>query len=374
MKKALIHEWFVDYAGSERCIESFLNIWNDFELFSLVSFPDNEIKEKILKNREVHTSFIQNLPFAGKKFRNYLSLFPMAIEQFDLTPYDVILSSSHAVAKGALTTQNQLHICYCHTPMRYAWDLYHEYLRNSGLEKGVKAFFAKRILHRIRQWDVISSNRVDYFVANSKYIAGRIKKLYNRDADVIYPPVDTSLYPLETNKDEYFFTASRFVPYKKVELIVEAFSRMPDKKLLVAGDGPNKKIVEQKAGKNIELLGYLPPEKLNHYMRKAKAFVFAAEEDFGITVVEALSCGTPVIALNKGGTAETVINGVTGIHFDKQSPDSIIDAVKRFGNVKEFNYEDINRFAAQFSRSIFEEKIKTYIEDKYSKFQNKERP
>lgn len=371
MKKALVHEWYVDYAGSERCIESFLNIWNDFDLYSLVSFPDAEIRSRVLRDKHVNTSFIQNLPFAGKKFRNYLSLFPLAVEQFDLTGYDVILSSSHAVAKGVLTNQNQLHVCYCHTPIRYAWDLYHEYLRNAGLEKGIKGFIAKRILHRIRTWDVISSNRVDHFIANSKYIAGRIKKIYNRDADVIYPPVDTHLYPLETNKEEFYFTASRFVPYKKVELIVEAFSKMPDKKLLVAGDGPNKKLVESKAAKNIELLGYLPSDKLNRYMKKAKAFVFAAEEDFGITVVEALSCGTPVIALNKGGTAETVIDGSNGIHFREQTPSSIADAVKRFESIKDFDYAKISQFASQFSREIFEQKIKSYVEDKYTLFKNK---
>lgn len=370
MKKALIHEWFVDYAGSERCIESFLNIWDDFDIYSLVSWPDAEIQSKVLKNKTVHSSFIQNLPFARKKFRNYLSLFPMAIEQFDLSGYDVVLSSSHAVAKGALTGQNQLHICYCHTPIRYAWDLHHEYLRNAGLDKGIKGFLAKKILHRIRQWDVISSNRVDHFIANSNYIAGRIKKIYNRDAAVIYPPVDTHLYPLETNKEEFYFTASRFVPYKKVELIVEAFAAMPDKRLLVAGDGPNRKLVESRAAKNIELLGYLPAEKLNHYMRKAKGFVFAAEEDFGITVVEALSAGTPVIALNKGGTAETVIDGKTGVHFSRQTPSDIAEAVKRFEKIS-FDYEGISKFAGNFSRPIFEEKIKSFVEEKYSLFINR---
>lgn len=371
MKKALIHEWFVEYAGSERCIESFLNIWNDFDLYSLVSYPDSEIQGKVLKNKPVNTSFIQRLPWSEKKFRNYLPFFPMAIEQFDLTGYDLVLSSSHAVAKGVLTTQNQLHICYCHTPIRYAWDLYHEYLRNAGLEKGLKAMVVKMALHKIRQWDLVSCNRVDHFIANSKYIAGRIKKTYNREADVIYPPVDTHLFPLETNKEEYYLTASRFVPYKKVELIVEAFSQMPDKKLLVIGDGSNKKLIESKAGRNIELLGYLPSNKLKDYMRKAKAFVFAAEEDFGITVVEAASCGTPVIALNKGGTAETVIDGFNGIHFSEQKPSSIADAVKRFEQVKEFDYEKIHRFAEQFSRSIFEDKIKAYVEDKYTHFINK---
>lgn len=370
MKKALVHEWYVDYAGSERCIESFLNIWNDFDLYSLVSFPDSEIKNKVLRGKDVNTSFIQDLPFAKKKFRNYLSLFPLAIEQFDMSGYDVVLSSSHAVAKGVLTGQNQMHVCYCHTPIRYAWDLYHEYLRNAGLETGVKAFMAKRILHRIRQWDVISSNRVDHFIANSNYIAGRIKKIYNRETDVIYPPVDTTLYPLETEKEDYYFTASRFVPYKKVELIVEAFAGMPGKKLLVAGDGPNRKLVESKAAKNIELLGYLPAEKLNRYMRKAKAFVFAAEEDFGITVVEALACGTPVIALNRGGTAETVVDGVNGIHFKEQNHLSILEAVTRFEKT-EFDYPAISRDAGKYSRQVFEEKIKNYIEEKYEIFRSR---
>ena len=200
MKTAIVHEWFVDYMGSEKCVESFTNIWPESEVHALIDFLNESDRKKILKGKKAKTTFVQNLPRAKSSHRLYLPLYPMAIEQLDVSNYDLIISSSHSVAKGVLTNSKQLHICYCHTPMRYAWDLYHQYINESGLQKGLKAFIAKYFLHKIRIWDYVSSKRVDYFIANSNYIAKRIKKIYGRDAEVIYPPVDVTKFKVEKNK------------------------------------------------------------------------------------------------------------------------------------------------------------------------------
>lgn len=371
MRTAIVHEWFVNYAGSERCVESFINIWQDSDVFSLVDFLNDEERKIILKGKHANTSFIQKLPFAKTKHRQYLALFPLAVEQHDLSKYDIIISSSHAVAKGVLTSSNQLHVCYCHTPIRYAWDLYHQYLSESNLQKGLKGLVAKTILHYIRLWDLSTVNRVDYFIANSGYIKERIKKIYNRDSVVIYPPVDVDKFNLEPNKDNFYLTASRLVPYKRIDLIVEAFSKMPDKKLIVIGDGTEMEKIKSKAGKNIEILGYRPFDQLRNYMQKAKAFVFAAEEDFGIIPVEAMACGTPVIALKKGGTGETVIDGLTGISIKDQSVNCISEAVLRFENqIDSLDPYQIRKHAEKFSRPIFEEKIRNFVSEKHDVFMN----
>jgi len=365
MKKALVHDWLCVYAGAEKCVESFTNIWNDFEIFSLIDYLEDTDRNIIIKGKKVKTSFIQKLPFAKKKYRNYLPLFPIAIEQFDLSEYDLILSSSHAVSKGVLTHSNQLHICYMHTPIRYGWDLYHHYLREAGLKSGIKGIIAKYFLHKLRIWDSISANRVDKYIANSNYIAKRIKKVYNKDAKVIYPPVDVDKFTLYENKEDFYFTASRMVPYKKIDLIVEAFSKMPDKKLIVIGMGPDFEKIKEKATDNIKLLGFQPDKILLEYMQKAKSFVFAAEEDFGITPVEAQACGTPVICFAKGGAVETVIDKKTGLYFYNQQIDDIISAVNKFEKMN-FNYKEIRKHSLKFSRQRFEAEIKEYIESEYN--------
>jgi glycosyltransferase involved in cell wall biosynthesis len=364
MKIAIIHDWLIVYAGSEKCVESFTNIWPEADIYTLVNFLTPEEQKIIVKDKVPITSFLQNWNSARRNHRKFLPLFPYAIEQFDLSKYDLIISSSHAVAKGVLTNSNQLHINYCHTPIRYAWDLTHQYLNESGLSKGIKGTIAKAILHYIRLWDVSASNRVDYFVANSNYIAGRIKKIYRRDSEIIYPPVDTANFPIQTKKENYFLTASRFVPYKRIDLIVEAFSKMPDKRLIIIGDGPDADKLKSKATVNIEFLGYQPTEKLREYMQKAKAFVFAADEDFGIMPIESLACGTPVIAFNRGGTAETIIDNQTGIHFNEQSALSIKDAVEKFEkSTAGFNPEFINEYA--------ENKFKSFVDEKCQQFFSK---
>lgn len=370
MKKALIHDWFSTYAGAEKCVESFTDIWDDFEIYSLIDFLSDADRNKILKGKRAHTSFIQRLPFAKDKYRNYLPLFPLAIEQFDLSGYDVVLSSSHAVAKGVLTHSNQLHIAYVHTPIRYAWDLYHQYLRESGLDRGLKGMLAKYFLHKIRIWDASTTNRVDYYIANSRYIARRIKKTYGKPSDVIYPPVDVDKFTLREAKEEFYLTASRMVPYKKIDLIVEAFSQT-DKKLLVIGDGPDMAKIRSKAGKNVELLGFADDETMADLMGRAKAFVFAAEEDFGITPVEAQACGTPVICFGRGGARETVLDGESGLYFMEQNTKELLAAVAKFEqNYDKFEPAKIRENSLKFSRARFEAEIKSYVEKKYEEFKD----
>ena len=370
MKKALIHDWFSTYAGAEKCVESFTNVWDDFEIYGLIDFLSGTDRDKIVKGKHAHTSFIQKLPFAKDKYRNYLPLFPLAIEQFDLSDYDVVLSSSHAVAKGVLTHSNQLHIAYVHTPIRYAWDLYHQYLRESGLDRGLKGMLAKYFLHKIRLWDASTANRVDHYVANSRYIARRIKKTYGKPSDVIYPPVDVDKFTLREAKEEFYLTASRMVPYKKIDLIVEAFSQM-DKKLLVIGDGPDMAKIKSKAGKNVELLGFADDETMADLMGRAKAFVFAAEEDFGITPVEAQACGTPVICFGRGGARETVLDGESGLYFMEQNTKELLAAVAKFEqNYDKFEPTKIRENSLKFSRARFEAEIKSYVEKKYEEFKD----
>lgn len=369
MKKALIHDWYYVNGGAEKVIHSFNTIWNDFEHYALVDFLNESDRDYILNGAKVNTSFIQKLPTAKSNHRKFLQLFPYAIEQFDLNDYDLVLSSSASIAKGVMTNQNQLHICYCHSPMRYAWDLYHQYLEESNFGF-LSGMYAKRVLHNIRMWDIINTNRVDIFIANSNYIKGRIKKIYNRDSKVIYPPVDVVNFKLVEQKDDYYFTASRMVPYKKIELIVKAFNNMPNKKLIVAGDGPEYKKIKSIAKSNIELVGFLKTNELKGYISKAKAFVFAAEEDFGIIPVEAQACGTPVIAYNKGGSKETVIDKETGLLFNHQTEKSIIDAVANFETL-DFNPSTIRQNAMRFSKERFEKEMRDFVTEEYKRFRAK---
>ena len=363
IKVAIVHDWLVAYAGAERVLEEIINCYPDADLFSVVDFiPKNE--RGFLKNKPVKTSFIQKLPFAKKKYRTYLPFMPLAVEQFDLSGYDIVISSSHAVAKGVITGPDQLHISYVHSPMRYAWDLQHQYLKETGLDRGLKGWLAKRELHKLRMWDLRTANGVDHFLANSRFIARRIWKVYRREATVIYPPVDVDSFSPCKQKEGFFLTASRMVPYKKIDLIAEAFSLMPDKRLYIIGDGPDFDKVKSKAGANVELLGYQPFEVLRNYMQRAKAFVFAAEEDFGIVPVEAQACGTPVIAYGKGGALETVTEGETGLFFDAQTPSSIIEAVKRFEDMKDrFIPSKIREKTLRFSKDRFRQEFSSFVND-----------
>lgn len=378
LRVALVHEWLVDYSGSERVLEQILQIFPQADVFAVVEFLPPELR-KFIQNKSVKTTFIQKLPFARTKYRSYLPLMPIAIEQLDLSSYDLVISSSHAVAKGVLTSPNQLHISYVHSPIRYAWDLQHQYLREANLETGLKSLLARWFLHQMRIWDTRTANGVDAFIANSKFIARRIHKVYRREARVIYPPVNVLDFNIrEFNKEDFYLTAARFVPYKRVDLIVSAFAQMPDKKLIVIGDGTGLAKIKALASdsKNITLIGYQPPQVLREYMQRSRAFVFAAEEDFGITVVEAQACGTPVIAFGKGGALET-IRGLdnekpTGVFFAEQSVESLKMAVEKFELLEQsgdrITSNACRENSLRFAPERFRAEFKDFVEVQWQEF------
>ena len=363
MKIAIVHDWLVTDAGAEKVLRAMIDLYPHADIFSLVDFLDEKDRKSVLNGKYAQTSFIQKLPFANPHFRNYLPLFPMAIESFDLSEYDLIISSSWAVAKGVKKREGQLHISYCYTPIRYAWDLYDEYTKNL---KQPKKFFVEQSLQYIRKWDISTLSRVDYFIADSNFVKERIQRTYNRDATVIYPPVATEKFTLCEEKEDFYLTASRLVPYKKTKLIVEAFNEMPDKKLIVIGDGEEYATIAKIAKPNITLLGYQEEEVLIQHMQKAKAFVYAAVEDFGIVPIEAMACGTPVVALDEGGTHETVKDGFNGIHFKKQSSDAIIQASNHFETIK-FDAKAIAKSAKSYGTQRFKNEIANFIEEKTEK-------
>lgn len=369
-KIAIIHEWFINFAGSEKVVEQILNVYPEAELLALLEFLPPEKKVNI-QYKKVKTSFLQHLPFSKSKYRYYLPLMPMAVGKMQAPDADIIISSNHAVSKGLKKTKEQLHICYCHTPMRYAWDLHDDYLKSAGLNKGWKALIVKSILKYIRNWDFKSANNVDHFIANSAYVAQRIKNIYNRDATVIYPPVDVNYFTLQTQKADFYLTATRMVSYKKTDLIIDAFAELPDKTLIVIGNGPDFNKIKARAASNanIKFLGYQPAEKLKEYMQRAKAFIFAADEDFGITCIEAQACGTPVLAYKKGGNLETVVENTTGLFFNEQTVDSLKQCVSDFEKKRtEFIPKEIRKHAERFGEERFRTEIKNYIDKKYSEF------
>ncbi len=367
-KVAVIHEWLASHSGSEKVVQQILNIYPDAHLYSLVDFlPANQ--RTFIQNKPVTTSFIQRLPFAESSFRNYLPLMPLAIEQFDLSDYELIISSHHAVAKGVITRPDQLHICYVHTPLRYGWEFQHQYLRRSGLDKGAKSWPIRAVLHYLRLWDVMSVNRVDRYIANSRYVARRVEKTYRRSADVIYPPVDTQRFVADAKRDDFYLTVSRFVPYKRVDLTIAAFNQL-NLPLVVIGDGDTRSVLEQRANGNIQFLGWQSDEVVEDYMQRCRGFVFPPEEDFGITPVEAQAAGAPVIAYAKGGQAETVIHGKTGLLFLEQTVESLVESVRQL-HTREilFNPTVLRAHAETFSIACFKSRFEAFVEQAWTQFQ-----
>lgn len=370
MRIAIVHDWLVSYAGAERVLASLINVWPAADLFAVIDFLSDQDRAH-LHGKVARTTFIQKLPGARKHYSRYLPLMPLAIEQLDLSGYDLIISSSHAVAKGVLCGPDQLHISYVHSPIRYAWDLQHQYLQESGLSKGIKGGLARLILHYIRLWDQRTSNGVDAFIANSGFIGARISKAYRRDSTVIYPPVDTLGFTAQGTRGDFYLCASRMVPYKRMPMIVEAFAAMPDKRLIMIGDGPDLAKAQAIASQvsNVTLLGFQPSNVLLEHMRSARAFVFAAEEDFGISPVEAQACGTPVIAFAKGGVMETV-RGLdhpqpTGVFYGQQTVASLIAAIGEFEAAQSrISPEACRANAERFSVARFEQEIKAFVEDR----------
>jgi glycosyltransferase involved in cell wall biosynthesis len=368
MKIAIVCDWLVTMGGAEKCLAELLVCFPQADLFAIIDFVDPSDRH-FLQNKFIHTTFIQKLPFAKKHYRSYLPLMPLAIEQLDLSPYDLIISNSHAVAKGVITGPHQVHISYVHSPMRYAWDLQHQYLQETGLSKKRRGWFVRYLLHKLRLWDLRTANGVDHFIANSQFIAKRIEKVYRRPAKVIYPPVDTIQFSPFKEKANYYLAASRLVPYKKMDLIVESFAAMPDKKLVVIGDGPDKTKVKAKASSNVELLGYQPSDVLIHHLQRAKALIFAAEEDFGLIPVEAQACGTPVIAFKKGGALETIRDCFhakpTGVFFTEQTTTAICQAVQTFLTKQTlFSCENCVENANRFTVQRFHNRFKQFVHEK----------
>lgn len=369
MKVAIVQEWLVTVGGSDKVVKAILDVFPDADIYTLVA--KKEVCDELgIPWEKVHTSFIQKMPLGTKKHRAYLPLFPFAIEQFDLRGYDVVISSSHCVAKGILTKADQLHICYCHSPIRYCWDMYNEYLEESHLDKGFKSWLVRLMLHPIRQFDAIAGSRVDYYISNSDYVGQRIRKTYRRKATTIHPNIDISNFELCNDKQEYYLASSRLVAYKKIDTIIEAFNQMPDKKLVVIGGGPNLEAYSKLAKDNVTVMGYQPFDVLKDKMQHAKAFVFAADEDFGMIPIEAQSCGTPVIAYGHGGSLETVNGGKTGLFFYEQTPEAIVEAVNKFEAMgsQPFAPADCRQWAEGFSEERFKRKIKEFVEEKYEEF------
>ena len=368
-KIAIIHDWLEKKGGAEKVLEDLLLIYPNSDLFLLADFMKKKDR-KFLKNRKIKYSFIQYLPFAKKIFRFYFVLMPLALRLFNFNKYDLIISSSHSFAKNIKKNDKQMHICYCHTPVRYVHVMRDEYTKNYY---GIKNIFLKNllkiILNMIKNWDINSNKNVDHFIANSKYIKKRIKKIYNRTSTVIHPPVDTDKFILKKNKKNFYLTASRLVPYKKIDIIIKAFNKLPQYTLHVIGDGPKLKEYKNLANSNIKVTGWANQKKLIKNMQECKCFIFAALEDFGIVPVEAQSCGTPVIAYGKGGALDTVVNypkkNPTGIFFKKQIPNSIIKSIKLFEkNYHYFKFIHSKNNSLKFSRKSFRIKFKTFIDSK----------
>lgn len=375
MRTALVHDWVVSKGGAEKCLEIFHELYPDAHLFTLL-YSCATIREIGFAENQVTASFLQKKHGISKKYRRYLPLFPYAIEQLDLSEADIILSSSHCVAKGVLTRGDQLHICYCHTPVRYAWDLTYRYMQENHLQKGVKSTLARLVLHYLRLWDTATADRVDYFIANSHYTARRIWRTYRREAAVIYPPVNVEKFKLQAEREDYFLFVSRLVPYKKADLVIRTFIEL-GLPLKVVGDGPQMKECRQLSAANITMLGRQEEENVVNLMANARALVFAADEDFGIVPVEAQACGTPVIAFGRGGATETVIPAdgtnwekATGIFFYEQSEADIKKAVEQFIKWENcFDRQVIRKNAERFSAERFKREIVDFINTKKVEWQ-----
>ncbi|MBV9388536.1 MAG: glycosyltransferase [Chroococcidiopsidaceae cyanobacterium CP_BM_ER_R8_30] len=377
MKYALVHEWLTPKAtgGSELVVREILN-HVDADLYALIDFESTN-PESYLFGRQIGTTFLQHFPLARNGVQKYLPLLPLAIEQLDLRAYDVILSSSHTVAKGVLTSSRQLHICYCHTPMRFAWDLTFDYLHSSQMGRGPQGVLTRFLLHRMRQWDVTTANRVDDFVANSRNTARRIWRCYRRSATVIYPPVNIDRFPFSISKQDFYVTVCRLVSYKQISLIVRAFNQLK-RPLVVIGTGPELLAIRSLAQPHVQVLGWQPDDVVEKYMAQAKAFIYAAYEDFGIAPIEAQACGTPVIAYGAGGALETVRDirqypdTGTGLFFDLQTEAALVDAVEKFDAYQaRINPDVVRSHSAQFAPKIFAERFLAFLEQACKRHQKK---
>jgi glycosyltransferase involved in cell wall biosynthesis len=364
-KVAIVHDWLATWRGGETVVAEILRMYPDAQLFALVDFLSEDSRQK-LQGRRAVTSFLQRLPGARSHFRRMLPLFPRAIESLNVSGYDVVISSSHAVAKGVRTSRSQLHICYCYTPMRYAWDLREQYLEQAGLDGGARGWLVRRLLARLRAWDRSTSERVDHFVAISDYIALRIRRAYDRSSAVIYPPVSAPHQSTAESRGETYVTVSQLVPYKRVDLIIDAFASLPERELVIIGDGPERSRLEAALPSNVRLLGSASDRERDRWIAIARAFVFAAEEDFGIAPLEAQAQGTPVIAFGRGGSAETIrgldTDTPTGVLFEQQTSAAIVDAIRTFeANAARISPHACRANAQRFAPARFRRELRAFV-------------
>ena len=360
MRIALVHYWLVGMRGGEKVIESLCQLYPNADIYTHVYDPF--AISKTISRHNVHTTFISKLPFSKKYYQNYLPLMPLALEQLDLRGYDLVISSESGPAKGIIVDPDSTHICYCHSPMRYVWDMYPQYLNSSGF---LKRLLMVPLIHYLKIWDRCSADRVDYFISNSAFVAKRINKYYRRDSTVINPPVSvTDFYITEDDKlEDFYLIVGQLVEYKKALLAVEAFN-ISGKKLIVIGEGEQFDSIQKIAKSNITILGRQSYESIKKHYSMCKALVFPGVEDFGIVPVEAMASGRPVIAYRKGGALETVVDGVTGMFFDEQSVMSLNNAVNNFEkNINTFLPYKIREHAEKFNREIFKDKINKIVED-----------
>lgn len=374
MRVAIVHDWLYTYGGAERVLRSILRCVPQADVYTLFDvLPDKDRAE--VGYAASTTSFLQRMPAIARKHRLYLPLMPLAVEQFDLSGYDLVISSSYAVAKGVLTGPDQLHLSYIHSPMRYAWDLQHQYLRESRLTSGLKSLLARTLLHRMRLWDTRTGHGVDAYMANSHFIGRRIRKAYGRSSTVIYPPVNVPARAPVGEREDFFMTASRLVPYKNVRAIIEAFAAMPDQKLVVVGSGPDLERLTALAGPNVTMAGFVEDDELQRLMATTRAFIFAAEEDFGIVPVEAQGHGAPVIALGRGGLRETiVVDGPcpTGLFFDTPTSGAIAGAVRLFLSQADlYAPAACHANALRFSEARFEHELSAFIDRQMVEFRHR---
>ena len=367
MRTALVHEWLTNVAGSERVLLALHELYPEAPVYTSVFVPE-EFPE--LAGADVRTSFMQRIPGAKTKHQAFPFLRTVAFERFDLSEYDVVISSCHAESKGVLTRPETLHVCYCYTPIRYYWSGYHHYLANpryGPLNPLVKAAMPY-MTNYLRVWDRCAADRVDIFVAISHYVADRIWKYYRREAEVIYPPVNTSWLEISPRVDDYFLLAGRLIPYKRADIVVEAFNRL-GLPLKVAGTGTELDSLRAVAGPNVEFLGRVSDQELKDLYSHCQALIFPPEEDFGIVPLEAMAAGRPVIAYRKGGAMETVVEGETGIFFDRQDTQSLVDAIKAF-DAGDFEPERARQQALKFDVEVFKEKMRRFVDQAWKRFSN----
>jgi len=362
MRIALVHDWLTGMRGGEKCLEVLCELFPSADLYTLLHIPGSV--SATVEQLKINSSFIQHLPFSRAQYRKYLPLFPLAIERFWLEQYDLIISTSHCVAKGAIPRHDALHICYCHTPMRYVWEMYDAYFGKGRAGLGTRLLMAP-VAGYLRAWDVRSSDRVHYFIANSQNVRERIRRHYNRDAEVIYPPVDVPDFRVSSCDGGYFLIVSAFAPYKRIDLAIEAFNKTGER-LVIVGDGQENQRLRVLAKSNIEFVGSVPRDQLAEYYESSIALIFPGEEDFGIVPLEAMACGKPVIAFRKGGALESVVEngeGRTGVFFGDQTVERLLDAIERFRRTS-FDPQRIREHASKFDRPVFKSKIKAFLEDK----------